>query len=103
SRCQRWAAIVVRVKLSAFLLGELVELLPVQQFVQMPIERMAGCGWQLLMSHPELLLPLPVPASAHRHTNILGRSCFQDQENRSAADFNHGLLGPGDDWKRHAR
>ena len=40
-----------------------------------------------------MLLPLPVLASAHRHKNILRRSCFRGQTiPYCKPDFNHGLL-----------
>jgi hypothetical protein len=41
--------------------------------------------------HPELLLALPVFASAHRHRNILDLECFEQSK---FSYFNHGLLWP---------
>jgi hypothetical protein len=94
SRRQRRTSVPVRVEGGAFGFGKLVELLPIQQFVQPPIERMTGAGGQFRMADPQLLLPLPVLASAHRHKNILRPFCFTLQDNRPARlDFHHGLLG----------
>ena len=71
SRRQRRTSILVRVELGAFGFGKLVELLLIQQFVQTRVERMTGSRGQFGMRDPELLLPLPVLASAHRHKTIL--------------------------------
>jgi hypothetical protein len=38
---------------------------------------MARSGDQLGVRDPQLLLPLPVFAGAHRHVNILLRKCFR--------------------------
>jgi hypothetical protein len=89
----RRTSVLVRVERGAFAFRKFVELLLIQQFVQPQIERMTGAGGQFGMADPQLLLPLPVLASAHRHKNILQPLCFRLQHNRPARPaLHHGLL-----------
>ena len=71
ARRQRRTSILVCVELGAFGFGEFIELLLIQQFVQARVKRMPRPSRQFGMRDPQLLLPLPVFARAHRHTNIL--------------------------------
>jgi hypothetical protein len=57
----------------ALRLGELIEFLLIQQFVQTLIERMPRSTGQLSMRNPELLLTLPVFPRAHDHIKGLVR------------------------------
>ena len=73
------AAIVIRVEFRALSLAEFVELFAIKQFIQAPIEGMAGSRGQFGMGHPELFLALPMLASAHGHGNILKPECLLHQ------------------------
>src|SRR5215831_12543017 len=93
SRRQRRPPVLIGIEVSALALGKLIELLLVQQSVETLVERMSRSGRQFGMRDPKILLPLSTSASAHRHENILRRSCFGEKRNlQNRLDFNHGLL-----------
>jgi len=70
ARRQRRPSIVIRIEPRALTLAELVKLLAVQQPVRLFIKWMTRTTDQLAMRDPKLLLPLPLFAGAHPHTNI---------------------------------
>ena len=77
---KRRPSIVIRIETRALTLAELVKPLAVQQPVQLFIKWMIRTTDQLGMRDPKLLLPLPLFASAHPHTNILKLKCFKAQD-----------------------
>src|SRR5260370_34901079 len=70
-RGQRRPAILSRIELRTPSLHKLIELLPLQQFIEPLIERMSWRRWQLPMSNPNVFLLFPPLARPHRHTRIL--------------------------------
>src|SRR5258708_31939556 len=64
---QRWSPVVLRVKLRALLLGELVEPFRFQQFIHVLVEGMRWPFRQLVVANPQTLLPSSPPSRTHRH------------------------------------
>src|SRR5206468_11094919 len=63
--------VLLRIKLRAPLLDELVEALGLQQLIQALIKRMSRSRRQLAVRDPDVLLLLPLLARPHRHAPIL--------------------------------
>src|SRR5206468_231409 len=70
-RRQRRTPVLLRIKLRAPLLDELVEALGLQQLIQALIKRMSRSRRQLAVRDPDVLLLLPLLARPHRHAPIL--------------------------------
>src|SRR5438067_6091559 len=70
-RRQRRTPVLLRIKLRAPLLDELVEALGLQQLIQALIKRVSRSRRQLAVRDPDVLLLLPLLARPHRHAPIL--------------------------------
>jgi hypothetical protein len=94
ARRQPRTAQLIGIEPGALLLNESVEALAIERLVQTNIEGMARTNSHIPVRHPQILLPLPTLARAHRHNSILRVIAVEAiaASPRGNQDFHHRLL-----------